>query len=142
MPTFLPAKEGFMDGSVQLITPVIKAALVRGYTQNRAHRFVSQITTAGGSIVGTPITLTSKTVIDGVFRAADSTWTGIAAGTAIPGFLIYQASAVTGGADLAATAQRVIYYGSNAAGLPLTPNGQDISSDWPDADDPNGIFAL
>lgn len=131
-----------MDGSINVITPSIKAALVRGYTFNAAHRFVSQITGAGATIVATSVALIGKTATDGVFRATDTVWTAVPAGAAIPGCLIFMSSAVTGGADVAATSQRVIAWLDTAAGLPLPPNGQDVTAHFGDASDPNGIFKL
>lgn len=140
---FGPSREGFLDGSISFLTPVIKAALVRGYTFNAAHRFVSQVTGAGGAIVATSAAFTGKSATDGVARANDTVWPAVATGTAIPGCLIFMSSAVTGGADVAATAQRVIaWIEAPTIGLPITPNSQDITADWGDSDDPNGIFKL
>lgn len=139
---FDPGREGFLDGSVNCNVPTVKAALVRGYTFNAAHRFVSQITGAGGSIVATSAALAGKSFTNGVFRANDTVWPAVAAGAAIPGCLLFMSSAVGGGADVAATAQRVIAWIDSAVGLPIPPNGQDITVDFGDADDPNGIFKL
>jgi acetyl-CoA carboxylase carboxyltransferase component len=140
---FDPGREGFLDGTINWMVPSIKAILMRSYTFNSAHRFLSQVTTAGGQIVATSAALTSKTATGGVARAADTVWPAVASGAAIPGCLIVMSSAVTGGADLAASAQRVIaWIEAPTVGLPLTPNGQDVTSDWGDADDPNGIFKL
>jgi hypothetical protein len=99
---FDPGREGFLDGTVDYDTAVIKAALVRGYTFSAAHKFVSDITTAGGTLVATSAALGSKTVTGGVADAADVTWSAVAAGAAIPAIIIFQSSAVGGGADVAA----------------------------------------
>lgn len=107
---FDPGREGFLDGTIDWDTAVIKAALVRSYTFNAAHKFVSDVTGAGGSLVATSGALASKTVTDGVADAADVTFTSVAAGAAITGILIFQSSAVTGGADVAAGSQRVIAF--------------------------------
>jgi hypothetical protein len=139
---FDPAREGFLDGTVSWMTPTIKATLMRGYTFNAAHRFVSQVTGAGGVVVATSVALTGKSATNGVARANDTIWSTVPSGAAIPGCLIYMASAVTGGIDLVSTSQRVIAWLDSAAGLPITPNGQDITSDWGDLDDPNGLFKL
>jgi hypothetical protein len=102
-------------------------ALVRGYTFNAAHMFVSDVTGAGGTLVQTSGALTSKTVTNGVADAADVTFTAVAAGAAIPAIIVFQSSANTGGADVATTAQRLIAYIDTATGLPVTPNGQNIT---------------
>src|SRR4051812_16602597 len=137
---FDPGREGFLDGSIDWDTATIKVALVRGYTFSAAHRFVSDVTGAGGTLVATSAALASKTVTAGVADAADVTFTAVPTGAAIPALVVFQSSAVTGGADVAATAQRVIAYIDTATGLPVTPNGGDITVAWDNA--ANRIFKL
>jgi hypothetical protein len=127
---FNPGREGFLDGTIDYDTAVIKVALVRGYTFDATHKWVSDVTGAGGTLVATSAALSSKTVTDGVADAADVTFTSVAAGAAIPAIIVFQSSAVTGGADVAATAQRLVAYIDTATGLPVTPNGQNISVAW------------
>ena len=137
---FDPGREGFLAGEIDWDTAVIKAALVRGYTFSAAHKFVSDVTGAGGTLVATSAALVSKTVASGVADAADVTFSAVGAGAAITGILVFQSSAVTGGADVAASAQRVIAFVDTATGLPVTPNGGDITIQW-DAG-ANRIFKL
>jgi hypothetical protein len=127
---FNPGREGFLNGEIDWDTAVVKSALVRGYTFDASHKFVSDVTGAGGTLVATSAALSSKTVTDGVADAADVTFSTVAAGAAIPAIVLFQSSAVTGGADVAATAQRLIAYIDTATGLPVTPNGQNISVAW------------
>jgi hypothetical protein len=130
---YAKAKEGFIAGEIDLNNAVIKTALVRGYTPNIAtHKFVSDVTGAGGSLVVTSAAMTSITVTDGIFDAADITFAAVAAGAAIQHILIFQSSAVTGGADVATSAQRVICFMDTSSGvtLPITPNGADIIITW------------
>lgn len=135
------AKEGLLSGAIDLDTAVIKAVFVRGYTPNLStHDFVDDVTGAGGTLVGTPQTLGSVSVALGVFDAADVTFTAVAAGAACAYILVYQASAVTGGADVAASAQRLIALLDTATGLPVTPNGGDITIAWDNG--ASKIFAL
>lgn len=119
---FAPGREGFLAGEIDWDTGVIKAALVRSYTFNATHKFVSDVTTAGGSLVATSAALGSKTVTDGIADAADTTFTSVAAGAAITGILIFQSSAVTGGADVAASSQRVIAWLDGAQLLTVAAN--------------------
>lgn len=140
---YTTAKEGFIAGEIDLNTAVIKTALVRGYTPNlTTHKFVSDVTGAGGTLVATSAAMTSISITNGVFDAADITFTAVASGAAIPYILIFQSSAVTGGADVAATAQRVIALMDTSTGitLPVTPNGGDIVITWDNG--ANKIFAL
>jgi hypothetical protein len=104
---FASGRQGLGTGLIDLDTAVIRAALLRGYTYNSAHTFVSDVTGAGGTLVST-VNLASVTFSDGVLDAADATFTAVTAGAAVPAILLYQASAVTGGADVAATAQRLV----------------------------------
>jgi hypothetical protein len=121
---FDPGREGFLAGEIDWDTATIKIALCRGYTFNAANKFVSDLT--GVTQVATA-TLGTKTVTNGVADAADGTFGTVASGAACNSLIIYQSSAVGGGADVAATAQRLIAYIDNATNLPVTPNGGEIT---------------
>jgi hypothetical protein len=136
---FTPAREGILDDTISLSVGIIKAVLVRGYTYAASHKFVSDVT-ATGVLAGTPQTLGTKTYVGGVFDAADVTFTAVPANASNHAVLIYQASAVTGGADVAATAQRVIGYYDTGTLLPVVPNGGDITVAWDNG--ANKIFAI
>jgi len=137
---FDAGREGFLLGEIDWDGAVIKMALVRGYTFNASHKFVSDVTNAGGTLVATSSALTSKTGSAGVADAADVTFSAVATGAAIPAAIYFQSSAVTGGADVATTAQRLICYVDTATGLPVTPNGQAIT--WSHDNGANRIFKL
>lgn len=137
---FDPGREGFLAGEIDWDTAVIKTALVRSYTFSAAHKFVSEVTGAGGTLVATSAAMTSKTVAAGVADAADVTFTAVGAGAAITSLIVFQSSAVTGGGDVAASAQRLIAFIDTATGLAVTPNGGDITIQW-DAG-ANKIFKL
>ncbi|MFY1588990.1 hypothetical protein ACN267_31370 [Micromonospora sp. WMMD734] len=129
---FTPFTEGLLDATIDLDTAVIKVALVRGYTFSASHKFVSDVTGAGGTINGTSAALANKTVTGGVFDA-DDTGVSATASTADHGWLLFQASAVTGGADVAASAQRVIAWYDTGTGLPVKPGTGTVSLTWPAA---------
>lgn len=126
---FDPAKEGFITGEIDLDTAVIKAAYVRGYTFSASHKFVSDVTGAGGTINGTSAALASKTITSGVFDAADTTVTTTASAVD-HGILLFQSSAVGGGADVAASAQRVIAWFDTGTGLPIQPGTGSTPITW------------
>lgn len=129
---FDKGRQGFLEGLVDWDTAVIKASLVRTYTSTSittAHSVVSDVT-AIGTIVATSGAFTTKTVTSGVADADDTTWTAVGAGAAIPTIIVYQSSAVTGGADVATSLQRLIAFIDTATGLPVTPNGGDITAVW------------
>jgi hypothetical protein len=137
---FDPGREGFLAGEIDYDTATIKALAVRGYTFNAAHKFVSDVTGAGGTIVATSAAETAKTVTGGVADAADVTFPAVAAGPAITAVLLVQTSAVGGGADVAASAQRLIAFIDTATNLPITPNGGDVTIAWDNG--ANKIFKL
>jgi hypothetical protein len=134
-----PGREGFLAGEIDWDTAVIKAALMRGYTYSNAHKWFSD-TTPGTNVVATSAALGTKTVVNGTADAADVTFTAVAAGAAITGIVIFQASAVTGGADVATNAQRLIAWIDTATNFPITPNGGDITIAWDNG--ANRIFTL
>lgn len=120
------ALEGLISGLIDLDTAVIKAALVRGYTYSASHVFMSDVTGAGGTVNASSAALSSVSVTSGVFDAADTTITTTANATNHV-LILYQASAVTGGADVAASSQRVLAYFDTGTGLPIQPGTGDVA---------------
>lgn len=127
---FGPAAQGLMSGEIDLDTAVFKAALVRGYTYSSSHKFVSDVTGAGGTLNGTSAALTSVSVsATGVLDADDTTITTTASASN-HGLLLFQSSAVTGGADVAAGAQRLVCYLDTGTGLPIQPGTGSTPVAW------------
>lgn len=129
---FSPGIDGLLTGAIDLDTAVIKVSLVRGYTFSAAHTFVSDVTGAGGTLNGTSAGLSSVTVSGGVFNAASTSLTATN-NASNHSLLVYQASAVTGGADVAASAQRLICYldTSSDSSLPIVPGSGTVNINWP-----------
>lgn len=100
-----------------------------GYTFNATDQFFSSI--PAGAIVGTPVALASKTATNGVFDAADVSFTGVT-GDTVEALLIYIDTGT------AATSPLVAYIDSTVTGLPVTPNGGNIAITW----NATGIFKL
>lgn len=137
---FPKAKQGFLEGGIDLDTAVIKVALVRGYTYNSAHDFVDDVTGAGGTLHATSAALSGITLTDGVFDAADCTFTTPASSGTDHVLLIFQSSAVAGGADVASSGQRVVALIDTGTGIPIKPAGGDITVVWDNGS--NKIFSL
>ena len=137
---FPKAKEGFLDGSIDLDTAVIKVALVRGYSYSSTHEFVSDVTGARATLHATSGGLASKDVTNGVFDADDVTFTTPAADANSHSLLIFQSSAVGGGSDVASSSQRVIAWIDTGTGIPIKPAGGDITVVWDSGS--NKIFSL
>lgn len=137
---FNPGREGFLAGEIDWNDATIKVALVRNYTFNAAHKFMSDITAAGGFVAAWSPALTTKTVTDGVADSADFSFGTVTANAAAHSLVVYQSSAVTGGADVADTAQRLIAWVDTGSNLPIVPNGGEVAITW-DAGS-NRIFRL
>ena len=137
---FPKAKEGFLDGSIDLDTATIKVALVRGYTYSSSHSTVSDVTGAGATLHATSSALSSKSVTNGVFDAADVTFTTPASDTGDHSLLVFQSSAAAGGSDVASSSQRVIAWIDTGTGIPIKPAGGDITVVWDSGS--NKIFSL
>lgn len=123
-------KNGILQGLIDLDTAVIKCALVSGYTFSATHTFMSDVTGAGGVVNGTPATLTNPVVTGGVFDADDITITTTSS-TASHVLIVYQASAITGGADVAAGSQRLCFYFDTGTNLPIVPGSGTLTITWP-----------
>lgn len=129
--SFTAFRSGLMTGLIDLDTAVLKCALVAGYIYNPAHVFMSDVTTAGGTINGTPAILANPTVVGGVFDADDCVITTIASAST-HALVVFQASAVTGGADVAPTAQHLCWYFDSGTNLPITPGAGNVTITWPE----------
>lgn len=141
-----PGREGFLAGEIDADTAVIKALLVRLTAGGAAvftasHKFVSDLT-ATHTIAATSAALSSKTVTNGTFDAADGSplFPTVASNANGHVIVLIQASAVGGGADVAASAQRLICWIDTGTNLPVTPNGGDINVAWDNG--ANKIFTL
>ena len=135
---FNKGREGHLLGEIDFDTASIKVALVRGYTFTASHKFVSDVTGAGGTLHATSAALSGKTGTDGTADATDIVFTAPSANATNHSLLVFQSSAVGGGADVAASAQRVIAWYDTGTGLPVQPNGADITVQW----HASGLFTL
>ena len=123
-------KEGVLGADYDLTVATVKCAFVRGYTFDATDEFVSDVT-ATGTINGTSAALTTKSITNGVFDA-DNTSITTTANATDHGLLVFQSSAVGGGGDVAATAQRVIAWYDTGTGLPIQPGTGSVSVTWDD----------
>ncbi len=108
----------------------VKVALVDTgvYTYSSADEFYSSVSAA---VVGTPQTIGSKTFANGVFDGADVSFTAVT-GNTVEALVIYVDTGTAG------TSPLVAYIDTSVTGLPVTPNGGDITVTW----NASGIFAL
>lgn len=98
------------------------------YTYSSAHQFYSSLS----GVVGTDQEITSVTLTAGTVDGADVTFTAVT-GATVEALVLYRKNA---GANT--TWQLVAYIDTGVTGLPVTPNGGDISISW----NASGIFSL
>lgn len=124
-------KQALLDASanVDLNDGTVKVALIDTgtYPYNAADEFYSSVS----GVVGTPQTINNTTVTDGLFDGDNVTFTAVT-GNSVEALLIY---IDTGSA---ATSRLVCWLDTSVTGLPVTPNGGDISITW----NASGIFQL
>lgn len=113
------------------LTGTVKVALVDTgtYTYSASHQFYSSVS----GVAGTPVALGTKTYVNGVLGAANSTFTAVSNGSVTCEALIFYIDTGT-----AATSPLVAYMDTGITNMPVTPNGGDITVTW----NGSGIFAL
>lgn len=122
-------KEGLLNAEYDLNTAAIKVALVRGYTFDATHATVADAVAAGAVLNGTSAALASPSITGGTFDADDTT-IATTANANNHSLLVFQASAVTGGADVAQNAQKLIAYFDTGTGLPVVPGTGFVTVSW------------
>jgi hypothetical protein len=118
------------DTNIDIESGTVKVALVDTgtYTYSAAHQFLSSLT----GVVGTAQTLSTNTVTSGVFDSATNPTFTAVTGASVEALVIYIDTGVSG------TSRLVAYIDTSVTGLPVTPNGGDITITW----NASGIFAL
>jgi hypothetical protein len=124
-------KQALLDGAANtdINDLTVKVALVDTgvYTYSAAHEFLTSLT----GVVGTAQVINATTVANGLFDGDNVTYTGVT-GNSVEALVIYIDTTV------AATSRLVAYIDSGVTGLPVTPNGGDITVTW----SVSGIFQL
>lgn len=98
------------------------------YTYSAAHQFYSSLS----GIVGTDQEILSKTQTNGTFDGTDLTYTAVT-GPTVEALVLYRRNA---GANT--TWPLIAYIDTGVTGLPVTPNGGNITITW----NASGIFTL
>lgn len=113
-------KESLLTGdtNISLTTGTVKVALVDTgtYTYSSTHQFYSSLS----GVTGTSAALGTKTVTNGTFDSADAVLSSIS-GNQSEAIVFYIDTGVAG------TSRLVAYLDTSVTGLPVTPNGGDIT---------------
>jgi len=126
-------REGFLDGSIDWDTDDIRCILIdtADYSVDLAtHDNLDDV--PGDARVATSGAFTGKTVAAGVADAADVTLSSVT-GDTCEAIVIYKHTGTE-------STSRLIAYIDTATGLPVTPNGGDITIQWDSG--ANKIFKL
>jgi hypothetical protein len=91
------------------------------YTYSTAHDFADDLST---SRVGTDQRISTPTVVNGTFDGDDLTYTAVT-GASVEALVIYRHNS-----GLIGTWPVVLYLDSSVTGLPVTPNGGNITVTW------------
>ena len=113
-------RQRFLEAQINWMTDTIKVILVStsAYTpQTAVHQYLADIPVSA-RIAG-PVTLTAKATSGGAADAADCTFTSVS-GATINAIVIYKDTGTEATSPL-------IAYIDTATGLPITPNGGDIT---------------
>lgn len=124
-------KQALLDASanVDLNDLTVKVALVDTgtYTYSATHEFLTSLT----GVVGTAQTINATTVANGLFDGDNVTFTAVT-GNSVEALVIYIDTGTAG------TSRLVAFIDTGVTGLPVTPNGGDITITW----NASGIFQL
>ncbi len=131
------AKQSLLSQSptIDFDTDTIKAALViSGYTANTATNGHQYFSSVGTNALATA-TLTSRTVVGGVFDAADVTFSSVSGSGSINQIIIYKDTGTASNSPLIA-----VIDSTSSGNIAITPNGGDITVSWDNG--ASKIFAL
>lgn len=119
---YAKGKEKILTAAINFSTDTIKVALIKNdYAQSlTTDEFYTSIS---ASVIGTPQTLSGKSITAGVFDAADITYGAVTAGATSEGVVIYKDTG-------SAATSPLIAYIDTITGFPLATNGGDIAIQW------------
>lgn len=121
-------KKAILDAGINLDTDTIKAVLVDTgtYTYSAAHDFLNDLS----GTVGTAQTIANTTTTSGTFDGDNVTYTAVS-GATVEAIVLYKDTGNSATSNL-------IAYIDSGTGLPVTPNGGDITVSW----NASGIFSI
>jgi hypothetical protein len=122
LPFYPLGGEAAISGSINFLADTLKAvALPSSYVYDPSHRFLADVP----SVVGTAVTLTTKSITDGAFNADDIDLGVLAAGSILGSVLIYKDTGTPANSPL-------LLRITDITGFPLTTGGSNVSVRWSD----------
>lgn len=127
-----PGRDAFLNGDIDYTNDTIKVYLVDtdDYSFSAAHQFLSQVAAGGRVASGALLGVSSAA---GVADANDTVLSAVTGD-------VCEALVLAKDTGVEATSPLIGYIDSAAAGLPVTPNGGDITITWDSG--ANKIFKL
>lgn len=124
-------KAKMLQAGLDMSTANIKCILIdtADYVFSQTHDFLDDVPAVAR--VATSGNMASKTFTNGVFDAADVTFSAVT-GDQVEAIIIYEDTGVEG------TSKLIAYLDTNLTNMPATPNGGDITVQW----NASGIFKL
>jgi len=126
-------REKFLNADIDWAVDTIKVALVDTASYTVSIDVDEFYSTVSAAVVGTPVTLASKTSTLGVADAADVSFTGLVGAPTIEALVIYKDTGVAGTSPL-------IAYIDTATGLPVAAAATQVDVTWDSG--ANKIFKL
>lgn len=122
------AREAFLNADIDWSADDIRVILVDSadYAFSSSHEFLSSV--GGSARVATSGALQNKTATNGAADADDITLTSVT-GDQAEALIIYKHT----GSD--STARLIAYIDTGYTGLPVTPNGGNVTINWPSGSD-------
>ena len=130
----------FLQGSINVLTAAIRAQLLSISNQPTAYVFNASLDTVFASVpTGARVgfsapSLGTKTATSGIFDAADTVFSAVS-GPTVGALALFVSTATANGSDWP-----LVAYIDTATGMPVGPNGGDITAQWDNAT--NKIFKL
>ena len=137
---FDTGRDAFLRGSISWLTTAMRAQLISISNQPTAFVFNASLNTVFGSVpTGSRVgfsapSLANKTATMGIADADDTVFSAVSGPTV--GAIIIMASTATANAS----DWQLVAYIDTATGMPVGPNGGDITAQWDSAT--NKIFKL
>ncbi len=119
---YAKGREAFLEGSIAGLSDTLACSLVSSsYTVNLStDQFYNVI--SGGAIIAGPVSLTSVTGSAGTLSAANTVFSSVS-GSAASFIVLFKNTGTS------STSALLVYY-DTATGLPVTPNGGNITIAW------------
>ena len=135
---YTKAKQALLGGELNLSSNVVTIALVdtAAYTFSASHEFRSSISNT--AVVATA-NLASKTITSGVFDAADVVFPFVT-GANCEALIVYHNTGDAENSGVRQADSRLVVYIDTATGLPVLPNGGNITVKF--SDGASKIFAI